>query len=154
SQGRHAAISAAAGVRWIRRLPFGCHLKCLTTLVSQTSLSSIPATARQLRSRIPAGPTKGRPLRSSTSPGCSPTITTRARDGPSPKTALVASRHRSQPRQRWTACASTSRVASGTMSSAGVGWLCSTVVSPQLGAQLLLEEGQEALLVGADLEHG
>lgn len=41
--------------------------------------------------RAPAGPTKGRPARSSRSPGCSPTITIRASSGPSPKTVWVES---------------------------------------------------------------
>ena len=34
SHGRQAAISAAFGFAWIRRLPRGSHLKCLTTLVT------------------------------------------------------------------------------------------------------------------------
>src|SRR5262249_2787835 len=34
SHGRQAAISAAFGLAWIRRLPRGSHLKCLTTLVT------------------------------------------------------------------------------------------------------------------------
>ena len=34
SQGRHAAISAAFGFLWMRRLPRGSHLKCLTTFVT------------------------------------------------------------------------------------------------------------------------
>src|SRR5687767_152109 len=34
SQGRHAAISLAFGFAWIRRLPRGSHLKCLTTFVT------------------------------------------------------------------------------------------------------------------------
>ena len=34
SQGRHARISIELGLLWIRRLPRGTHLKCLTTLVT------------------------------------------------------------------------------------------------------------------------
>src|SRR5438270_3181545 len=44
----------------------------------------------------PAGPTNGRPCKSSLSPGCSPTIITRAAGLPSPKTVCVPSFHRSQ----------------------------------------------------------
>src|SRR4051794_25614810 len=39
---------------------------------------------------FPAGPTKGRPSRSSLSPGCSPTTISTARNGPSPITDCVA----------------------------------------------------------------
>jgi hypothetical protein len=49
-----------------------------------------PARARAWSSRRPAGPTNGRPARSSSCPGCSPTITMDARPGPSPKTVWVA----------------------------------------------------------------
>ena len=45
----------------------------------------------------PAGPTNGRPARSSLSPGCSPINTIRAPTGPSPRTAWVAARYSSQP---------------------------------------------------------
>ena len=38
----------------------------------------------------PAGPTNGRPARSSSFPGCSPTNITSAREGPSPNTVCVA----------------------------------------------------------------
>src|SRR5436190_23762916 len=34
SHGRQALISAAFGFLWMRRLPRGSHLKCLTTLVT------------------------------------------------------------------------------------------------------------------------
>jgi hypothetical protein len=34
SHGRHAAISAPFGFLWMRRLPRGSQLKCLTTLVT------------------------------------------------------------------------------------------------------------------------
>lgn len=51
-------------------------------------------------SRIrPAGPTRGCPSLFSWSPGRSPTRTTRALPRPSPNTARVASRYRSQPRR-------------------------------------------------------
>ena len=43
-----------------------------------------------MSSTAPAGPTNGRPVRSSASPGCSPTSTIEACSGPSPKTACVA----------------------------------------------------------------
>src|SRR5688572_15266169 len=43
-----------------------------------------------LSSTAPAGPTNGRPVRSSASPGCSPTSTIGALAGPSPNTACVA----------------------------------------------------------------
>src|SRR5437773_1180445 len=56
----------------------------------------MPASARALSSRLPAGPTKGRPFRSSALPGCSPTNMTVDGALPSPKTVLVAVRHRSQ----------------------------------------------------------
>jgi hypothetical protein len=46
---------------------------------------------------------EGLAARSSRSPGCSPTSAMRALDGPSPKTAWVASTYRSHPRQVWTA---------------------------------------------------
>src|SRR6266508_5564935 len=66
------------------------------------------------RSR-PAGPTNGRPARSSWSPGCSPTNMTSARFGPWPNTAWVAFRHRSQARQPLAASRSaSSEVVSGT----------------------------------------
>ena len=61
-------------------------LKCLTALVTYVALRSI-ATSVSARSRsLPAGPTNGSPLRSSWSPGCSPTSTTRARCEPAPNT--------------------------------------------------------------------
>src|SRR5690606_1219984 len=47
----------------------------------------------------PAGPTKGLPVRSSWSPGCSPTKTMRAVSGPSPNTVCVALRNSRQRRQ-------------------------------------------------------
>src|SRR4051794_16092217 len=59
----------------------------------------MPASASALSSSRPAGPTNGSPLRSSWSPGCSPTNTTRAVSGPSPNTVWVAGSHSSQARQ-------------------------------------------------------
>src|SRR5919206_549764 len=59
----------------------------------------MPASARALSRSRPAGPTNGSPLRSSWSPGCSPTKTTRAVSGPSPNTVWVACSHSSQARQ-------------------------------------------------------
>src|SRR5882724_9395964 len=58
------------------------------------SFRSMPAAARALSRMAPAGPTNGRPCKSSLSPGCSPTITTRAVALPSPKTVCVPSFHR------------------------------------------------------------
>ena len=48
---------------------------------------------------MPAGPTKGRPARSSTSPGCSPTSMSRP-ESPSPNTVCVARSYRSTARTR------------------------------------------------------
>src|SRR5215203_3587852 len=56
----------------------------------------MPASSRAWSSMRPAGPTNGRPARSSPSPGCSPTSITSERAAPSPKTVWVASRYRSQ----------------------------------------------------------
>src|SRR6058998_520510 len=55
----------------------------------------MPASPSARSSSRPAGPTNGSPLRSSWSPGCSPTKTTRAVSGPSPKTVCVAGSHSS-----------------------------------------------------------
>ena len=78
AHGRQAAISLAFGFWWIRRLPRGVHLKCLTAFVRYVSARSIPASASASSSSCPAGPTKGRPTSSSLSPGCSPTSSSRA----------------------------------------------------------------------------
>ena len=59
----------------------------------------MPAPVSALSSSRPAGPTNGSPVRSSWSPGCSPTNTMRAVSGPSPKTVCVAGSHSSQARQ-------------------------------------------------------
>jgi hypothetical protein len=91
SQGLHAVISPALGLAWMRRFPRGVHLKCFTALVTYASDRSMPARPRSSSSSRPAGPTKGRPVRSSSSPGCSPTSTTRALTLPSPNTVCVAS---------------------------------------------------------------
>jgi len=71
-------------------------LKCFTTLVTYTSERSIPASTRAWSSSFPAGPTNGRPARSSRSPGCSPTSMMVASARPSPKTVCVAAFQRSQ----------------------------------------------------------
>src|SRR5919201_4872674 len=64
----------------MRRLPFGSHLKCFTTLVTYTSPRAMPA-ASTARSRMrPAGPTNGLPARSSSLPGCSMNRQRRARE--------------------------------------------------------------------------
>src|SRR5580658_7413492 len=56
----------------------------------------MPASANASSRSFPAGPTKGRPTRSSWSPGCSPTIMIAALEAPSPKTVCVAVFQRSQ----------------------------------------------------------
>src|ERR687886_870789 len=64
----------------------------------------MPTSSRASSRTRPAGPTKGWPARSSWSPGCSPTIITSARPGPSPNTVCVPVRNRSharQPRAAW-----------------------------------------------------
>ena len=96
SQCLHAVTSSALGFWWIRRLPRGRHLKCFTTLVRYTGSRSIPTRSSSSSRTRPAGPTKGWPSRSSTSPGCSPTSMGSASGGPSPKTVWVPVRHRSQ----------------------------------------------------------
>ena len=63
-------------------------------------------------SRAPAGPTKGFPARSSTSPGCSPTSIISAWSGPTPGTPCVASRHRSHRRHAFSALAIAGRLSS------------------------------------------
>src|SRR5207253_5718252 len=73
----------------MRRFPRGSHLKCLTTFVTYTRLRSMPASSRALSRRFPAGPTNGRPCRSSELPGCSPTNITVDVGFPSPNTVCV-----------------------------------------------------------------
>src|SRR5262249_26649697 len=89
-------------------------------------------------STAPAGPTNGSPLRSSRSPGCSPTITTGAPVSPREKTTCVALRYSSQPWQATAARRSSARSApSGTygcaegavraaMASPEARWLCTS----------------------------
>ena len=63
----------------------------------------MPASASARSSSLPAGPTNGWPLRSSASPGCSPTSISAAPRGPSPNTVCVPIFQRSQPRQSFDA---------------------------------------------------
>src|SRR5688500_1152854 len=51
----------------------------------------MPAASNARSSSLPAGPTNGRPARSSWSPGCSPTSITSADARPSPNTVCVPS---------------------------------------------------------------
>ena len=91
-----ARTSSAFGF-WCRRtLPWRFHLKCFTAFVRYTCRRSIPAASSARSSTPPAGPTNGRPSRSSLSPGCSPISTRRAAGSPSPKTVWVACSYRSQ----------------------------------------------------------
>src|SRR3712207_1740585 len=69
----------------------------------------MPASPSALSSSRPAGPTNGLPLRSSWSPGCSPTNTIRAVSGPSPNTVCVAGSHSSHARHSAAAVRSPSR---------------------------------------------
>src|SRR5438477_346838 len=113
TQARQAAISESRGVWWIRRLPRMTNLKCFTALVTY-SVARSRWTSVSARSRTsPAGPTNGASRRSSWSPGCSPTSTTRACAGPRPNTVWVASRYSGQPWQRFAAEASVARSAPG-----------------------------------------
>jgi hypothetical protein len=95
SHQRQAVISPASGLLWMRLLPRWTNLKCLTALVTYTVERSIPAFSSAASKIAPAGPTKGRPARSSWSPGCSPMNTIDASSGPSPKTVCVACLYRS-----------------------------------------------------------
>src|SRR3954454_13101927 len=56
----------------------------------------MPASSSALSSSAPAGPTNGRPCRSSLSPGCSPMNITVDDDFPSPNTVCVPLFQRSQ----------------------------------------------------------
>src|SRR5436190_21733427 len=56
----------------------------------------MPAAASASSNNLPAGPTKGLPVRSSSLPGCSPTNRIVERRLPSPKTVCVPFFHRSQ----------------------------------------------------------
>ena len=80
----------------MRRFPLGSHLKCFTTLVTYTSLRSIPTLSSALSRIRPAGPTNGFPAISSSLPGCSPIKNNRAFEGPSPKTVCVPRFHKWQ----------------------------------------------------------
>ncbi len=60
----------------------GSHLKCLTALVIYTSAHGTCAAAKAWSNKSPAGPTKGRPSRSSRSSGISPTSMRTACGGP------------------------------------------------------------------------
>ena len=79
-----ATMCRCSGVLWMRRLPRGSKKKCLTALVGNTRSTGMPASSSSARNSRPAGPTNGRPRRSSSSPGCSPTSINRAPGGPSP----------------------------------------------------------------------
>src|SRR5439155_25441883 len=59
----------------------------------------MPASSSASSSSWPAGPTNGRPARSSRSPGCSPTNISSAERPPSPNTVCVPFFHRSHARQ-------------------------------------------------------
>ena len=78
------------GFWWMRRLPRGSHLKCLTAFVTYARARSIPASASALSKTRPAGPTNGRPSRSSSLPGCSPTNRTSASLAPLAEDGLRA----------------------------------------------------------------
>ena len=82
SQPRQRVASVAVGVR----LPGGRHCSTLTTA---TSDRSSPASASSRSSSTPALPTNGRPVRSSSAPGASPTSASRAPAGASPTTTVV-----------------------------------------------------------------
>ena len=56
----------------------------------------MPASSRASSNNLPAGPTNGLPVRSSSFPGCSPTKRKVARLRPSPKTVCVPFSQRSQ----------------------------------------------------------
>src|SRR4051812_509914 len=73
----------------------------------------MPAPSSAWLRSLPAGPTNGSPSRSSRSPGCSPTRTIEAFDGPREKTTWVAGRHSSQPRQPGAAARRSSTVVAG-----------------------------------------
>src|SRR4051812_33456104 len=90
----------------MRRFPRSSNLKCLTAFVTYVALRSMAASVSARSSILPAGPTNGSPMRSSWSPGCSPTNRTRARWLPAPNTVCVAFFHRGQARQ-WAACSRT-----------------------------------------------
>ena len=79
---RQAAISPGIG----SRLLGGRHL---TILAIYTCSRDIPMDCSSSSRKLPAGPTKGRPWRSSCAPGPSPMNSSSASAGPSPGTAWV-----------------------------------------------------------------
>jgi hypothetical protein len=111
SQCAQASASRCPAVLWMRRLPRSSYLKCFTALARYTLSRAQPSCAMARSSSWPAGPTKGRPARSSWSPGCSPTSMWCAPAGPSPHTAWVASAPMGQARQACAAMRSSSSVA-------------------------------------------
>src|SRR5258705_1715037 len=83
----------------------------------------MPASARARSRSLPAGPTKGWPVRSSSLPGCSPTNMSFALLEPSPKTVCVPRFHKSHARQFLAASRTFARVGrSGIRSAAPVGF--------------------------------
>ena len=80
SQGRQAAISVRLGLR----LPGGRHL--ITLAMYKSRSLSRPAAASSCSSSLPARPTKGWPLASSSAPGASPISSSRACGLPRPTT--------------------------------------------------------------------
>ena len=82
--GQQASISSGCG----SRLPGGRDLRMLAM---NTSSRFIPISSSSLFSSCPARPTNGRPCRSSSAPGASPTKISSASALPEPKTTLVRS---------------------------------------------------------------
>lgn len=98
SHHRHCSTCPMDGFWCMRLLPRRRKRKCLTALVTNTSWREMPAASSARSSMRPAGPTNGRPLKSSSEPGCSPTSISGACAGPSPGTPCVAGFHSSQRR--------------------------------------------------------
>src|SRR6185295_18577293 len=80
----------------------------------------MPASASARSSSLPAGPTNGWPLRSSSLPGCSPTNISSAFFAPSPNTVWVPRRQRSQAWQSLAAARTLSIVGRSGISSAAL----------------------------------
>src|SRR5438874_2927976 len=80
----------------------------------------MPASLSARSSSLPAGPTNGCPLRSSSFPGCSPTNISWAFFVPSPKTVCVPRRHRSHAWQSFEALRTLSIVGRSGISSAAL----------------------------------
>lgn len=95
SHSQQAAISSFVGTRF----PGGRHF---TTLVMYTSSRLIPALSKILVRSWPAGPTKGPPVWSSTSPGASPISIRTVGARPSPNTTWVRLSLNGQRRQERT----------------------------------------------------